>query len=332
MDVVVAFRNEAGLIGAKVRNLLALDYPHHRLRFFMVDGGSTDGSSAAARHAANGDGRFCWLSLSNRGKTYQLNRAFARASASWVLVTDADARLPRGALRRMVARGEAADRVGLVGAICHPRRAILVDRVHWTLWNWVRGVEGILGCATALGTCYLIRRGVFAGWPEDVVADDVHASLAINLAGLQAVLADVVVLERRAPSGICSFAWHKVRKARAVVREFVRFVPKAGSFRPMTRVVFLVRAIALLLCPFVLPALAAGFAFAYPKVAAVVGFAILCSWGLASAPWPVVHWPARCLRAAGMVLILSFVLTVAIVTCPFVRQNAVFCRWKQEEA
>lgn len=332
VDVIVAYRNEAALIGAKVKNLLALDYPANQLRFLMVDGGSTDGCPAAARRAAARDGRFRWLSAPDRGKTRQLNRAFARSGASWILVTDADARMPPGALRLMIAKAIEGQRVGLVGTVCHPRRAIAVDRAHWGLWNWVRQVEDRLGCATALGPCYLLRREAFSGWPDDVIADDVHASLAINKAGWRAVLTEAIVLERRAPSGVRSFVWHKVRKARAVVREFVRFLPGAISPKAGARAVFLLRAAAILVGPFALLGSLLVGAFLWPKVVLMAGLALACSWPLATVSWPIVGPAARCLRAVGMVFVLSLVLAVAILTCPFVRQTPQFCRWKQEEA
>ena len=42
VDIVVAVFNEARTITGKIANLLALDYPGDRLRFIVVDGGSSD--------------------------------------------------------------------------------------------------------------------------------------------------------------------------------------------------------------------------------------------------------------------------------------------------
>jgi cellulose synthase/poly-beta-1,6-N-acetylglucosamine synthase-like glycosyltransferase len=44
VDVIVPVYNEHQLVDAKPRNLAALDYPRDRVRFWIVDGGSDDGT------------------------------------------------------------------------------------------------------------------------------------------------------------------------------------------------------------------------------------------------------------------------------------------------
>ena len=328
IDVVVAFWNEAKLIAPKVRNLLALDYPPELLRFIFVDGGSDDGSMKAAKRAARGDRRFIWLSCCSRGKTVQLNRAIQHTDAPWLLVTDADARLPSETLRTMIAASEETKNVGLVGVRCYPRHAIGPDRAHWSLWNAIRRMENLLGCATALGPCYMVRRSHFDGWAPGAVADDVFASLEINRKGARAILSDVLVIERRAPSAFLAFLWHKLRKARAVVREFVRFVPRSLEFGPKSGPIFLARAIALLLGPLALLAVLALLCFEFPLATG----ASLAALGLLAVRFGrTTRLPQRIARVLLLVLILSLVLAAAITTCAFVRPRPEFCRWKQEE-
>ncbi len=47
VDVIVAVHNEAQMIAGKLRELETIDYPANRVRFIIVDGGSSDGTMAA---------------------------------------------------------------------------------------------------------------------------------------------------------------------------------------------------------------------------------------------------------------------------------------------
>jgi cellulose synthase/poly-beta-1,6-N-acetylglucosamine synthase-like glycosyltransferase len=331
VDVIVAFRNEAGLLGAKVRNLRGLDYPRDRIRFLMIDGGSSDRSESIGRAAAAGDPRFRWLSAGQGGKTRQLNLALARTNAPWLLITDADARLPRDSARRLVECGESDPNIGLVGTECHPRRATALDRTHWTIWNAVRRVENRLGCVTVLGPCFLLRRARFTGWPDDVVADDVFSSLETNRLGMQSRLARVLVIEHRAPDGARSFLWHKIRKVRAVLFEIFRFLPRAGEFHTVPRLAFIVKALSILAGPVFVLACAVACALTFPGGA--LAFALLVTLAfLVPARLQFIRAATGPLRAAGLVLTISIVLVTAILTLPFARPRAVFCRWNLEES
>src|SRR5690606_31252824 len=76
ITVVVAAYNEAARIGARVRDILAQDYPAERLRVMVVSDGSSD---ETARHADIGDPRVQVLELArNRGKAVALNQALER--------------------------------------------------------------------------------------------------------------------------------------------------------------------------------------------------------------------------------------------------------------
>lgn len=330
IDVIVAYRNEAALMADKVRNLRGLEYPGGNLRFLMVDGGSSDRSESVGRAAARGDPRFRWLSC-EAGKTRQLNLALARSVAPWLLMTDADARLRRRTARIMMRHAQTDPRIALVATACQPQHAFGMDRVHWNVWNAIRRIEHRFGCVTALGPCYLICRTALDGWPEDVVADDVYVSLETNRRGFRSELAPVLVLERRAPSGARSFLWHKARKVRAVLSEIIRFLPQRSEFGAVARAVFLAKTLAILAGPAAVIAFSLWLVVLAPATGAFL--AAMIATAFVVPPRPVVlRAAAGPLRAAGLVWTLSLVLAVVIVTAPFARQRAVFCRWRTEES
>ena len=74
VDVIVAVRNEAQMIAGKLRELDAIAYPADRLRFVIVDGGSSDGTIAAITAQ---DRRWLTLHTNLASKPAQLNEALA---------------------------------------------------------------------------------------------------------------------------------------------------------------------------------------------------------------------------------------------------------------
>lgn len=305
VDVIVPFRNEARLLPRKLRNLARMAGPAGGLRFLLVDGASDDGSRELAEAAVRSDPRFVLVRCPVGDKTKQLNAAWAAGDAPWVLVTDADATLPVDAILRLLAVADGD--VAAVGALHRPRRAGRLDRLHWDLWNATRLREWRTGCTSAvLAPCYLLRRDGFPGWPAGVVADDLYAAFHALARGRRVALAEVLAVERRAPAGALAFAFHKVRKGRAVVREVLRFLPAAGRMPARQRRVFLVRAGSVLVAPWL----------------------VLAAAGVLTPLLLVRRWRGR----VGLVLILAVVLAVAQVTAPFVRQRARFSRWRQEES
>jgi cellulose synthase/poly-beta-1,6-N-acetylglucosamine synthase-like glycosyltransferase len=98
VTVICPVHNEAGRIGDKVRNLLALDYPQERLQILVVGDGCTDRSLALAMQ--EGQGRVEIVELpERRGKAAALNAGLARAEGEIVVFTDAGIRSGPGAVR-----------------------------------------------------------------------------------------------------------------------------------------------------------------------------------------------------------------------------------------
>ena len=106
---VVPARDEADVIAATVAGLLAQDYPG-TFELRLVDDGSTDGTAAAARTAANGDPRLTILTAPPRppgwtGKLWALAHGVDHAgSPDWLWLTDADIGHAPDTLRNLICR------------------------------------------------------------------------------------------------------------------------------------------------------------------------------------------------------------------------------------
>jgi cellulose synthase/poly-beta-1,6-N-acetylglucosamine synthase-like glycosyltransferase len=218
VSVIVAARNEARSIGAKLDNLLNLDYPQDRLQGVVAADGCDDDTDSAAR--ARGDGRIRVLSLPRVGNASALNAAVGVATGEILVFSDANSLYARGALRALVAPFADPD----VGAVAgdqryvadHTEAALATgERVYWDLDRAIKRAESRGGNAiSATGAIYAVRRALFSRVPPGVT-DDFATSTAVVAHGKRLVFApEAIAFEPVARSGRDEFA----RKVRVMTR------------------------------------------------------------------------------------------------------------------
>ena len=132
LSILIPARDEAATIGRCVVSLLAQDYPA-RLEILVLDDGSSDGTSAAARDAAGGDARVQVLpggplQAGWKGKPNALRQLAACATGEMLLLTDADCEFLPGALAAVVRHRERR------GADC---LSLIPDLVCGSFWEHV---------------------------------------------------------------------------------------------------------------------------------------------------------------------------------------------------
>ena len=329
VDVIVPVRNEAAWIEDKLRNVAELRYPVESLRVFVVDGASTDATAdIVAAHVAR-DSRVSLVRFPMADKIAQLNAGLRRGDGEWIVVTDADARLPTETLEQLMATGEADPSVAVVGAPVTPAGPHALEALHWRLGNYLRGREGRRGCASLVaGPCFAFRRDLLGAWPGDVVADDMHVTFAAMIAGRRVELIDVAVTELRSPRYLAELFRHKFRRAHAYLREVFRFLPRVPAMPSPARAVFLWRAAHLTVLPLFLLVTAAlaldalGHVLASPTGRLATGAGIAAMAGAWSA--------SRRVRAlatiAALGAFIAVTLVLALAALPFWRQRACFSK------
>jgi cellulose synthase/poly-beta-1,6-N-acetylglucosamine synthase-like glycosyltransferase len=218
VSVVVAAHDEAGVIGRKLDNTLALDYPRSQLEVLVASDGSTDATEAIVDRCPAPEVRL--LALPRGGKNAALNSAVRVARGEILVFTDADAMLHPDALRRLVE--PFADPV--VGAVAGERRqaghgASARKRALWSAKRALREALSRAGSATAAeGQIHAIRRELFRDLPRDV-NDDFYISAQAVLAGRRLVYAPGAVSEPFAASTALSAPFaRKVRLTRRWLR------------------------------------------------------------------------------------------------------------------
>lgn len=116
ISVVTPCYQHAAYLEATIRSVLEQDYPN--LEYFVIDGGSTDGSvDIIKKYESQLTG---WVSEPDRGQTHAINKGFARATGELHAYLNSDDLYLPGALRAVGERYVEAGRPG-----------ILHGRVRW---------------------------------------------------------------------------------------------------------------------------------------------------------------------------------------------------------
>jgi biofilm PGA synthesis N-glycosyltransferase PgaC len=100
VSIVIAARNEASLLAARIDNLLSLDFPAAQRQIIVVSDGSTDGTLdvlSRYRHAVD------VVAVPAGGKALALNAGVQRARFDVVIFADARQMFAADALRELVA-------------------------------------------------------------------------------------------------------------------------------------------------------------------------------------------------------------------------------------
>lgn len=189
ISLVVSAWNEAGVMGAKLANSVALDYPVDRLEILIGSDGSDDGTDEIV--SACGDPRVRLVPFPERsGKASVLNRTIAQARGELVVLSDANTMIEPGALRKLARHF--ADPA--VGAVCgnlrlhSPGRPGFEEGGYWTYESFLKLLEGRRGVVQgANGGLYAIRRRLFRPLPAGTIVDDFVVSMRCLQAGKKVV-------------------------------------------------------------------------------------------------------------------------------------------------
>lgn len=154
ISVVTPCYQHAAYLEATIRSVLEQDYPN--LEYFVIDGGSTDGSVDIIRKYESQLAG--WVSEPDRGQTHAINKGFARATGELHAYLNSDDVYLPGALRAVAQRyveagwpgvihgqvrwldvnGEFAERPPHFGQITTYQEMVEPWRFWWQQQQWVQ--------------------------------------------------------------------------------------------------------------------------------------------------------------------------------------------------
>jgi len=214
VSIVLAARNEAHRLAARIENLLALDYPADRRQIIVVSDGSTDRTLEAL--AAFGE-LIDIVAVPYGGKARALNAGVARASHPILVFTDARQTFAASALQALVAPFRDQTVGGVTGALMLDNQSggsTIGDgvSVYWRYETQLRRMESTIGSTLgATGAIYALRRSVWRDLPADTLLDDVLAPMRAVLAGRRIVFEERAKAYDRTPPDSQAESRRKIR-------------------------------------------------------------------------------------------------------------------------
>lgn len=218
MTIVLAAHNEAAGIGAKLENVLSLDYPSEQLEVIVASDGCDDGTDEIVRAFENSRVRL--LSLPRCGKAAALNAAADAASGEILVFSDANSMYAPDALRALMRPFSDP----LVGGVAGDQRylgdsgtdAIAAgEQRYWNLDRVLKDAESRAGnVISATGAIYAVRRSLFRQVVPGVT-DDFYTSTGVIAQRFRLVFApEAVAFEPVARTAELEFG----RKVRVMTR------------------------------------------------------------------------------------------------------------------
>jgi cellulose synthase/poly-beta-1,6-N-acetylglucosamine synthase-like glycosyltransferase len=228
----IAANDEAKVIGRKIDNALALDYPADKLQIVVASDGSVDGTDDIVRGYAP---RVRLIAQSPRqGKIAAINHGLAQVDCDIVVFSDANTFLRPDAVRALV-RNFGSDEVGCVSGdvTLVGDRALLAksEDLYYRYERWIQHAESDIGSMIgADGALYAIRRNLFSPRPEDTILDDMAIPMSIVRAGGRVVFEP----EARAQEPGVESAMEEFARKTRVVAGAMQFLARNDSSVPIT--------------------------------------------------------------------------------------------------
>jgi biofilm PGA synthesis N-glycosyltransferase PgaC len=234
VSILVVGYNEEPRIGARIENLLALDYPRHRLEIVVASDGSTDGTAEEAMRY-QGAGVLVLPFAIRRGKTGVVNAVMPALRGEIVLFADARQRFEPHTLRAIV-ENFADPQVGAVSGELVLLKgdaagaAAEGSSFYWRYEKLIRSSEAQADSSIgATGAIYAIRRRLFEPIPDDTLLDDALIPLRIVKQGYRVLFEPAArAYDEASTSATQEFA----RKARTIAGTFQLFSRETWLLNP----------------------------------------------------------------------------------------------------
>lgn len=231
VTVLIAAYNEQDMIGQKLENTLALDYPIDKLQILVAADGSSDWTKEIILSYRDRGVELSY-SPSRRGKMAAINRAMSLARGDVVLFSDANNFYRPDVLKELVRSfGDPT-----VGAATGAKVIIKGDGflsesegLYWKYESFIKQEETRLGsCIGAAGEVFAIRRELFEPPPDYIINDDFYMAMRLMQRGYRVVYVPTAQsFERVSPSAQAEMA----RRSRIVAGRY-QAMALAGELMP----------------------------------------------------------------------------------------------------
>lgn len=219
VSILVIVHNEAALIGIKIENILALDYPASLREIVIASDASTDATVRIAMSYSDAGVRVVEFTQ-HRGKPAVLNQLIPRMSGDIIVLMDVRQLIDANALQIMLNKFSDSTVGAVSGELILSGSVDGVDGVgfYWRYEKFIRLKESLIDSSIGVtGAFYAIRKQLFEAIPEQTILDDVLIPMQVVRRGYR-VLFETKALVRDKLSATAKLEF--MRKVRTIAGNF----------------------------------------------------------------------------------------------------------------
>jgi poly-beta-1,6-N-acetyl-D-glucosamine synthase len=231
--LIIAAYNEAPVIGDKVANCLALNYPKDKLKIIFVTDGSDDGTPELLKQCTE---VAVFHRPERKGKLAAVQRIIKLIHSPIVILTDANCMLNTDAVKNIVRHYENP----MVGAVAGEKKirkqrtgstAGEGEGLYWRYESWLKKIDSDLNSVIgAAGELFSFRTELFESLPSDTIIEDFVHSMRIAMKGFRVVY-EPHAFAMEEPSASLAEEWK--RKVRICAGAFQSFHYLPGIWNPL---------------------------------------------------------------------------------------------------
>ncbi|NLW80483.1 MAG: glycosyltransferase family 2 protein [Desulfovibrionales bacterium] len=189
VSMILSVYNEEAVIGDKIKNFLALDYPEGSMELVVVSDGCSDRTEDLVRESRSARVHL-FVQPKRGGKTLALNRGVAEARGEILVFTDANSMFESDAVRRLVSPFISSE-VGLVSGrsqyLDSRGRTENTGGAYRRYEDFIKEMESAtVSIVGADGAIYAMRRELYEPLPPQFINDLLHPMQVVRK-GLRAV-------------------------------------------------------------------------------------------------------------------------------------------------
>ena len=183
VTLLTVVHNEQNSIVRKIKNSIDLDYPKDRLEIVIASDGSDDNTAEEIKPFVNQGVRLFDYPV-HEGKIAAINKTVPACRGEIIVFSDADARLEKQAILRLIPPFSDPKIGGVCGKMCiiEEKKTFSIPQVLYVTYeNFIRKMEAkISSIATNPGVLYAVRKQLFIKIPEAVTDDLFNVLNVIN--------------------------------------------------------------------------------------------------------------------------------------------------------
>jgi cellulose synthase/poly-beta-1,6-N-acetylglucosamine synthase-like glycosyltransferase len=253
VSLLIPAYNEADVIGRKIENSLALDYPADLLEIVVASDGSSDRTAAIAESHADGQRIRVLAFQQNRGKVATLNASVPELRGEIVVFSDAPAMLYPDSVRKLVENFADAE----VGAVSGLYKVVKADQVnigssedfYWKYETFLKVMESELASTLGgHGHLHAIRKQLYPYPEPGTINDDYVIPVSVLAKGYRAVYEPSAVVYEEAHE-MTGFG-RRVRIMAGNIQQLREIRTLLNPLRPLALFFFLSHKLSRLVVPF----------------------------------------------------------------------------------